>query len=365
MAPSANSVVFHFQDPSVPGTTLLDALADAAHGAERGGGIFAFASAQGIATFLDDPVIEPLTKTTSFELVLGMDAITDTRALSALVDRLPHRPGLNARVLIHELPALFHPKLCWFVHGDAVTLVVGSGNLTPGGLTKNLEAFTVAALEGPTAAEAEASIAAWFDRWEAQLFAPDAPEAKAQAEKNSGAERSLKRPMATEKEDSSDELVRLDDESAVLVFEVPRNAPGRMQLNVSKNNFEDFFGGVPGSQKRILIQHVEADGSLAEVEPPRAVFRTSSRNFRFEVAADRTTPYPAQGQGRPIAVFVRRPDGIFRYRLLWPGGGGYPEMDSFLTSRTEPAGTNMRREPATVAELRAAWPNAPLLPREE
>jgi hypothetical protein len=363
VAPTANSVVFHLQDPSVPGTTLLDALADAAHGAERGGGIFAFASAQGIATFLDDPVIEPLTKTASFELVLGMDAITDTRALSALVDRLADRPGLNARVLLHGLPALFHPKLCWFVRGEVLVLVVGSGNLTPGGLTRNLEAFTVAALEGSAAAEAEESIDSWLDRWEAQLYPPEAPEAEAQAKKNSGAERSLKKPMAPEPEEASDEVVSVEDESAVLVFEVPRNAPGRMQLNVSKENFELFFGGIPGSQKRIVIQHVQADGSPGEFEPPRAVFRTSSRNFRFEVAADRTTPYPSQG--RPIAVFVRKRDGVFHYLLLWPGRGGYAEMDSFLTSRAGAPGNNMRRQPATVAELRAAWPNAPLLGETE
>jgi hypothetical protein len=363
MAPTANSVVFHFQDPSVPGTTLLDALADAAHGAERGGGIFAFASAQGIATFLDDPVIEPLTKTMSFELVLGMDAITDTRALAALVDRLPHRPGLNARVLLHELPALFHPKLCWFVRGEAVILVVGSGNLTPGGLTKNLEAFTVAAFEGTAANAAEASITGWLDRWEAQLVAPDAPEAEARAKKNSGSERSLKRPMAAEDEESPTEFVPVDDESAVLVLEIPRNAPRRTQLDVGEAQFRDFFGGVIGSQKRIVIQHVKDDGTPEEVEPPRALFRTQSVNYRFEAAAGRGIDYPAQG--RPIAVFVRRPDGVFRYRLLWPGAAGHTEVEAFLTSRAGPAGPNMRREPATMAELRAAWPNTPLLPETE
>jgi hypothetical protein len=167
--------------------------------------------------------------------------------------------------------------------------------------------------------------------------------------------------MATASEEPSDEVVPVDDESAVLVFEVPRNAPGRMQLNVSKENFEEFFGGVPGSQKRIVIQHVRADGSPGEVDPARAVFSTPSRNFRFEVAADRTTSYP--NQGRPIAVFVRRLDGVFRYMLLWPGRAGHAEMDSFLTSRVGEVGNNMRREPATVAELRAAWPTGPLSER--
>jgi hypothetical protein len=265
---------------------------------------------------------------------------------------------------LHELPTLFHPKLCWFVHGETLILVVGSGNLTPGGLTNNFEAFTVAALEGAAAKDAETSIAGWFDRWYAHLFAPDAPEAQARAEKNSGSERSLKKPMAVEDEESPADFLPVGDGSAVLVLEIPRNAPRRTQLDVGEVHFRDFFGGVVGSQKRIVIQHVDEDGTPEEVEPPRALFRTQSVNYRFEAAAGRGIDYPVQG--RPIAVFVHRPDGVFRYRLLWPGATGHTEVEAFLTSRAGPrAGNHMRREPATVAELRAAWPNTPLLPGPE
>ena len=290
MGPITNSVVFHFQDPSVPGKTLLDALADAAHGAESGGGIFAFASAQGIAMFLDDPVIEPWTKTANFELVVGMDAITDTRALSALVNRLPHRPGLTARVLLHELPALFHPKLTWFVRGETVILVVGSGNLTPGGLTNNLEAFTVATLQGPAANDVQTSITEWLNRWEAQLFAPDAPKAKARAKQNSGSERSLKKPMAVEDEESSPEFVPVHDESAVLVLEISRNAPRRTQSLVvptrpctSPNSPAELprstpRRGSPAARTRAGQQSSQrgnptASASLSPATPPRVILQ--------------------------------------------------------------------------------------------
>jgi hypothetical protein len=148
-------VSLHLQDPAQAGKTLLDAIAHAGDHAERGGGIFAFASARGVAMLLDDPVLGQLTKTGEFELVVGTDAVTDERALAALQDRMTaSHPGLRARVLVHDLPILFHPKLCWFVRGERLTLLVGSGNLTPGGLATNLEAFIVGELDLPEAAEA-------------------------------------------------------------------------------------------------------------------------------------------------------------------------------------------------------------------
>lgn len=361
MASETVSLELSIQDPTVPGRTLLDAIVDAGAGAERGGGIFAFASARGIATLLDDPVIEPLTKTAGFDLVVGMDAITDPRALSALVDRLPNRPGLTARVLLHGLPTLFHPKLCWFISNGRLTLIVGSGNLTPGGLTNNLEAFTVSTLEGTAAGHEEAKIAQWLARWDAQLIAPDAPEAVTRAKENSGAERSLKRAMSAEDEGAGSALPVAEDVDA-LVLEISRNAPRRTQLDVGQEQFRDFFGGEAGKQKRILLQHVDDRGNLADLEPPRALFRTKSDNYRFEAAAGRGIDYP--DEGRPIGVFVRMPDGVIRYRLLWPGGAGHSEVEALLTERAGAAARGMRRASISSAELRAAWPNAPFFARE-
>jgi hypothetical protein len=348
------AIDFSLQDPTVPGRTLLDALADVAHGAERGGAIFAFASAKGIATLLDDPVFEPFTKTAGFELIVGMDAITDERALAVLSDRLQVRPGLSVRVLVHDLPALFHPKLAWFATGDCVTLVVGSGNLTPGGLLNNVEAFTVVTLAGDSGREAERQIAEWLGRWDKYLYAPDASEALARAKQNSGAERSFKKPMSSEDEEPPAVQTGTEDVPEVLLLEIPRNAPRRTQLDVGQAQFQDFFGGEAGKQKRILIQHVAEAGTLDELEPPRALFRTKSDNYRFEAAAGRGVEYPVEG--RPIGVFVRMPDGVFRYRLLWPGDAGHREVEAFLTATAGAFVRSMRRETVATSDLLAAWP---------
>ena len=93
------------------------------------------------------------------------------------------------------------------------------------------------------------------------------------------------------------------------------------------------------------------------------MFRTEpSHNYRFEAGAGRGKKYPAKGKPRPIGIFIRMPDSIFRYRLLWSGDDGYAEIDAFLTEQGGPReGNRMRRVPTTVAELAAAWPDSPLL----
>jgi hypothetical protein len=331
---------FHIQDPSEAGRTLLDVLAEAGDGAERGGGIFAFASERGVAMLLDDPVMTALTKSGTFDLVVGVDAITNPRALVAMGKRASRRNGLSARVLLHDLPILFHPKLCWFVEGGELTLVLGSGNLTPGGLTNNFEAFTVTSYGPPTAAAVEAQITAWLTRWEQRLLATDAPEAVERAKQNSGAERSLRRPMPPEPEEAEPPPPG-GDELDGLVAEITRNAPARTQVDIGKEQYSTFFGGEPKRKKRIRIQHVGPGDILGEIEL-RPLIETQSDNYRFEAGGRGRRGYPADG--RP-------------YRLLWPGEPGHADLEAFLTA--EQGADGVRRHPTDVASLRAAWPDSP------
>ena len=190
-----SSVELHLQGPLDGDKALLDTLVEAGEGAERGGGIFAFASVRGIDSLLDDNAFRPLAKERGFQLIVGVDSITDEAALGALTSYSEKYAALTARVCLHETGMLFHPKLCWFATADRLTLVVGSGNLTAGGLMSNFEAFLVTTLEGEAAAAEEARIASMLDSWDAWLLQPDRPEAIARAKRNTGSERSLLKPM--------------------------------------------------------------------------------------------------------------------------------------------------------------------------
>lgn len=357
-----SSVELHFQDPAAGGETLLDAIAAAATGAEQGGGIFAFASVRGIEMLLSDKAVRKVVRKGGFDLVVGIDSITNAKALETLAERARQSAKLTPRVLMHETSALFHPKLCWFGDDSELTLVVGSGNLTAGGLMANFEAFVVSSLTGRSAASAKAAIDSWLELWRARLVPPDQPEAIERAGKNTGSERSLLKPMKPAPEFPQDPVPPTAD-ATVLVAEISKNVDRRTQLDIGIEQFTGFFGAKPKGEGHILIQHVDAKGELEEVETPRRVFPTKSRNYRFEARAGAGREYPAPGAGRPFGVFVRMPDGIFRYRLLWPGEEGYAEIDAFLGARLGPAPKKrpMRRETATVAALAAAWPGSPLL----
>jgi hypothetical protein len=351
------------QDPTAGGGTFLDQLSQAAKGARSGGGIFAFASVKGVEMLLGDKYVGRLASSRGFDLVVGIDSITDGRALAALTRCAGSHKRLSVRALLHETPALMHPKLCWFVDGPRVRILVGSGNLTRGGLMTNFEGILSADLSRRDAEGALAEIGDFLARWDHRLLAPDDPAAIARAEKNSGSERSLLKRMKPAAE-SLPATVGVAAAAEVLVTEISKNVEKRTQLDVGIDVFTGFFGAPPAGG-HILIQPVDAKGTPEEIEPPRAIFPTKSHNYRFEARAGAGRKYPAAGTGRPLGVFVRMPDGVFRYRLLWPEDAGYGEVDTALTAKAGPApppkSGPMRRETITLAELAAAWPSSPLL----
>ena len=355
----ADPLELTIQDPGRQGRTLIDAIADAAEGADRGGGIFAFATRKGIDLLLADKAIAPLLQL-EFQLVVGVDAITDERALAALAERSAKFTGLSARVFVHQLPQIFHPKLCWFVHGDVLKLVLGSGNLTEWGLSANFEAFVVASLEGEEKEATAAEIAAWLARQEARLLAPDAPEAVARAKRNTGSERSYRKKMEPA-EESLDESPPPASDAEAFVFQLAKKSAGRTLLDLQKEPFEVYFHGEAGKKKYVTIQHVEADGSLAEPEPPRPVYQVPSRNYRLESNQKRNVASPEQG--RAIGVFVRMPNGVFRYRLLWPDEDGHAALDAFLEENHRPLrrADSLKNAMTSLGELAAAWPDSPFL----
>jgi hypothetical protein len=347
--------MLYIQDPRLPARTLLDVAAEAAQGATYGGGIFAFASAAGVRKLLDDPLLQPLTDT-RFEVVVGVDSITDARALHALATRAADRAGLSAHVLLHDLSSLFHPKLCWFGADDWVRLIVGSGNLTVGGLADNFEAFVLTTASGDRARAILHEVDSWLDRWRDSLVAPDSPLAIERARRNSGAERSLKEPMRRD-DDRVEGPPASEELEAVLAFDVSRNDPARWQLEVGRDHFEKYFGWEEGKPKRISIQSVSDEGRPGPVEDRRLV-KTGSKNYRIESRA-RDDRYP--DEGRPISLFVRVLGNTYRYQLLLPGESGHERASQFLTDKVGPPRPKMRRYQGRVSELREAWPDSPLL----
>ena len=352
--------LLRLQDPGAS-SGLLEALLVACDGADHGGGIFSWTTAEGARLLLDAETFRGFVAESTFDLVIGVDSITDLAALEAVSDRTEHIEGLRARVLLHDLrPVLFHPKLSWFVAGDHLTLLVGSGNLTRGGLRTNWEAFTVVELEGAEAAAVEAQIDAWLEAWDDSLLALDDPRVLARARQNSGQERSLKRPTrrargAEARGGEGSEPPSGDED--VLVAEIGR---GRRwtQANFPRRFYEGFFGAEVGTKRHVLFQPVAADGTLEELQSRESV-EVPSQNYRFELTAATGTPYPA-GTDRPIGVFVRARDGVIRYVVVMPDDPAYAAASDFLEAQWSGPERELPRVLTTVDSLQAAWPDSPL-----
>jgi HKD family nuclease len=171
-------VHLRIQQPGDPESALLEAILTACQGAESGGGIFAWASASGVQLLIEDEAFVDLATTGPFRLVIGVDAITDAKALDELSRAEKRFKGLEVRAFLHNEPnVLFHPKCCWFRRGAEVRLIVGSGNLTLGGLRGNWEAFAEDTLKGTTAVAFQEAIdigskqsKPGFSRWMTRTF---------------------------------------------------------------------------------------------------------------------------------------------------------------------------------------------------
>jgi len=346
-------VELHLQDPGADEDYLLERLLQASSGADRGGGIFAWTTAAGIDLLLGDDLFRAFARSSVFRMLIGIDSITNERALAALVTHQKRLSGLSVDVLLHETEALFHPKFAWFVDGQDLTLIVGSGNATRGGLRSNWEAFTTTVVQGTEATAVEQQIEGWIARHQSLLRPPDDPAVVARAKQNAGDERRLRPGGRTR--DSAKAFSATDD---VLVAELPAGERWK-QANFKRTHFEGFFGAHAGSKQRVLLQRVDGTGLVGELKsrPPVVV---QSQNYRLELASKHGEVYPS-GTDRPIAIFLKLGSGLFLYELLMPGHPSYSTVSSFLATHQLPAPSReLRRAPTTAGVLRAAWPGSAL-----
>ena len=108
--------------------------------------IFAFASVAGVVGVVGDPAFADYIQRGAFSLLVGLDAVTDRRALEFLLDaRAKVGAGFQLKVFRNQRNGLFHPKILPRSRraDGSGTVLVGSGNFTQGGLRSNLEAFSV------------------------------------------------------------------------------------------------------------------------------------------------------------------------------------------------------------------------------
>jgi len=343
------------------GDTLHAALVAAATGATGGFAAFAFATSTGIDTALAEPTVRNLLGTGRFQLVVGLDAITDTAAVAALKTAKTALP--NATVSLFYNPkggVLFHPKTMFFKRPTGGRCLTGSGNLTLGGLRNNWEAFWKADVSAPDAAALEAQWAKWVADHQDNLLSVDDPRVAAQAALNA---KTRVKIQGAVNETDAEALAALEEEAVeaaslnpFLIAEVPKNRPGQADFGI--DTYQGFFGVTIGKPRQVTFYQVMPDGSLAPPEHRQAVAVKSS-NYRFEVEALSGLQHPANDHF--ILVFERIGKSEYRYVLLKPGEAGHASVQKFLNDNYFVSGNSKRRVVVTHSDVQTAWVNNPLL----
>jgi hypothetical protein len=356
----------HIQDPSDPGTTYLyETIVGAARDAVQWRGLYAFASEGGIDKLIaDDVVIDFFKRGGKASLTVGIDAVTNKVALERLVQYTAKHANFLPSVFWTPNSSLFHPKLSHFLHVDGrETLVVGSGNLTPGGLASNFEAYTVISSN-----PGEALNVSGFDTFMARhagiILAIDE---KALARAALNIIQKVKGKAKIVPAEALDDAIPAPDTvpapaatelQRVLVAQVPKAGGRWKQAHFNADVVHQFFRITDRELQRAFLTYVFDDGTRGEEEPRRCVYSAANKNYKIEIETPDNAAYP--DEGRPIVVFVERNVRIFDYLLLMPGMPGYSQM-LHVTETLPQIGKGTARVLTDTDALRASWPSCPLL----
>lgn len=365
------------QDPTVPPrSALFDVIVEIAQAGEIRylRLFFGFLTGSGMAALLAVPEVADMLSTAEVDVLVGVDAVTDRPGLEALLRLQGENAGLRARAIKNTTSALIHPKMLFARYTDGRSVaMVGSNNLSFGGLTGNVEGYAMGyfdAGEEPDLADWDAFIGRW-DR----LISEIDDEVLASADRNVSRLERLRRAarevptptdtevvvsdgQAYETQPSDDELDEL-----MLVSMVPKAGQGPRarwsQVHLSVDIAREFLDAEPEEHPEIQLRNA-AGGA---VEDRRIVYSAgSNKNVKIEVGAAReaarTVGYPAEG--RPVVLFRREGAGRFRYLLLMPGDPGHAEMTGLAEDEFVPSHNQLPRVVTPRSHVLARWPDCPL-----
>ena len=350
---------FHLQDPTLSNPVyLIEAILEASRGAVSCVGMFAFASRAGVDSLIVDPEIRGFLRKSTMSLIVGIDAVTSRDALVRLQELEQAHNRLSVQVFWNPTGALFHPKVTRFKYPDGgQSMIVGSGNLTLGGLRQHFEAFSVMRVRAHERLDTSS-----LDRFLAEHNANlrridnDALERAAQHIMHG-----TRRQRIVESEapaPSGDVDLPAGGTNRFLVAQIPKAGARWRQIHFNADVVRQFFRVQADSTQRVSLFECRQDGSFAEQESRPCVYSQTNMNYKIEISSHRGKPYP--NTGRPVAVYRELQARSFAYMLLMPGDPGHEEMYT-LTERLPNIGKGVPRVVADSADIRSSWAACPLL----
>lgn len=342
------------QDPNASAPNLLlDELEKHFKDADSIYCAFAFVTARGINLLFEQDEVKANLKQAKIHLIIGMDAITDTKAVEKLSALCSEHKNFSVQAFLPNSGGIFHPKFSWIKKGKTGVVITGSGNLTNGGLKNNFEAFSVAQIDQQTVKVVENIWEKFLSDNPDSLFDLDTKEVKEAAQQNAKYKKAIKkiRKEAGKKVDSN---VIPKTGGAVFIEELTKGRGGK-QRDVGKWAAENYFG----LNQKLFLTHLNEKGERAD-EETRRISDKSSSNWAFDLDASKGIN-PTNGH-MPIAVFIRTSPQNFFYHIVSENSKHYKTVSNYLNKVAEkvPAGRAKRlKEEMSIQKLQEIWPTAP------
>ncbi|MEL0646826.1 phospholipase D family protein [Pseudoalteromonas agarivorans] len=373
-------MALHIQNPAgLSGKLLHDSILTEANKASSGGGAFAFATKGGVELLLESHQFREILRNGSFTLIVGLDGITDTKAIACLKSYSEKYNTLTVKAFYHEESgAIFHPKFSWFQNTkepEEGSLITGSGNLTPRGLRNNWEAYYVTPLMKEQFRKTKATWDTWLSLHQQFLLDLDDPKVLDKAKQNE----KLSRKAFSEKVKQKTKARKVVAQKPQIVFgeqtvtnnqylllEVPvgrsRGTPSAYtQANLGKAVFEQFFGiDINANTGTFYFQHVDENGLTENMENTKPIIKkvSSNYNFKLEATDGKGSPEP---KSPPLCIFTELGPNTYRYRFLLPNDDSYNELRKYLLSQPSIA-TGGHKYIGDQDELFSVIPSAEFLP---
>ncbi len=361
-------MTLYIQDPlDSASVTLHETLIYGSSDAQLGAGAFAFATAGGIKLLFDDNDFAQFVDRAGYELIVGIDEITNPNSLATLERIKARLRNLSVLAFLNDEPGkIFHPKFSWFKTRRGGILIVGSGNLTVSGLRGNWEAMSFNELDKAQFGSLHDTWVNWKAQNAGRLKQIDDQQVILRAGENLRMMRAIERRAieqilaegGLEEEPEDISAWEFNEDSEALIAEIPRAGSRWNQVNFDKQTFVQFFGAVPGDNRLIILfRSVSTDGRVGNIESRPSV-TVRSRNFRFELEAAAGLDYPAEG--RPLGVFIRVSKRMFFYTLTMPDDPQHEAITRFLDGLQPANPSKPRRHSLAVGILRRAIPDLPI-----
>ncbi|MYB37239.1 MAG: hypothetical protein F4Y26_07625 [Gammaproteobacteria bacterium] len=351
-------ITVSMQDPTYAGTTYLyEAILAAAQSATTWRGFYAFATRDGVDQLIEDNIVHDLmARGGRVDLVVGLDAITNRPTLERMQELERLHPNFAPRVFWNDSRGLFHPKISDFNLPDGGRiLIVGSGNLTPGGLRANFEAYTVATADQHESIDLS-SLDDFALRHTDEISRID--------------DAALERAAANTTRPSPPRGPRTRTPPApptpapgfgrILLAQVPRAGDRWAQVHFNADVINTYFRLHRADSERVFLRRALPNGTRGSIEARPCVYSEgSNRNYKIEIGAASGIPYPPDNR-RPLLVFYEHQLRTYDYLLLMPDDDGYDRLLN-LCNNLPSLGRGLPRHITDTATLARSWPNCPLL----